>query len=200
MNELARYNAMCRAIAEAYAVDEVKDIRDKAAALEHYARQSQNVEAERDCCEIRLRAERRAGELLREMAGRGERAGQGGDRKSKSPDATLKLADLGISKQQSSDWQKLAKLPEGDFEARLKGPEKPTTAGLIATVETKAKEVTPVSSAALWLWGRLQDFERDRLLETDPDQLIATMLDHMKTTTRRLAPLVAAWLSGVKHE
>jgi hypothetical protein len=31
--ELVRYDAMCRAIAAAYKMDEVKDIRDKALAL-----------------------------------------------------------------------------------------------------------------------------------------------------------------------
>jgi hypothetical protein len=30
------------------------------------SRQAENVEAERRCCEIRLRAERKAGELLRQ--------------------------------------------------------------------------------------------------------------------------------------
>ena len=62
--ELARYDTMCRAIDAAYEVDEVKDIRDKAKALEEYAKQARNVEAERRACEIRLRAERKAGKLL----------------------------------------------------------------------------------------------------------------------------------------
>jgi len=60
---LARYDAMCRAIEAAYEVDEVKDIRDEAIALETYARQAHNTEAERRACEIRLRAERKAGAL-----------------------------------------------------------------------------------------------------------------------------------------
>ena len=48
---LVRYDAMCRAIDAAFEVDEVKDIRDKAIALETYARQAKNVEAERQACE-----------------------------------------------------------------------------------------------------------------------------------------------------
>lgn len=55
---IARYDAMCRAIAEAHAVDEVKDLRDKAAALQAYARMADNREAETRCAEIRIRAER----------------------------------------------------------------------------------------------------------------------------------------------
>jgi hypothetical protein len=61
---------MCRAIGAAYEVDEVKDIRDKAIALETYARQAKNVEAERQACEIRLRAERKVGQLLKQLAER----------------------------------------------------------------------------------------------------------------------------------
>jgi hypothetical protein len=52
VNALAKYDAMCRAIDAAYEVDEVKDIRDKSIALEHYARQAKNIEAERQACEI----------------------------------------------------------------------------------------------------------------------------------------------------
>src|SRR5690349_22656709 len=87
-------------------VDEVKDIRDKARAIEMYARQAQNTEAERQAIQIRLRAERRCGEILagREKAtGRGERQsnrtfGQRSDDTTAGPET---LADLGVSKQQS---------------------------------------------------------------------------------------------------
>jgi hypothetical protein len=64
---IARYDAMCRAIAAAHAVDEIKAFRDKAAALQAYARMAGNYEAENRCAEMRLRAERRAGELLATM-------------------------------------------------------------------------------------------------------------------------------------
>lgn len=58
------------------------------------------------------------------MAASGERETRGGDRVAKSPGATLvdapqTLADLGISKTQSSRWQGLANLPEDEFEAAL---------------------------------------------------------------------------------
>ena len=60
MSDLVRYDAMCAAIDAAYEVDEVKDIRDKALAIEVYTRQAQNIEAERKAVQIRLRAERKA--------------------------------------------------------------------------------------------------------------------------------------------
>jgi hypothetical protein len=57
-----------------------------------------------------LRAEIRAGELLTEMAERGERDDGRGNRNPslKSQDATPKLSDLGVTNTQSSRWQKMA--------------------------------------------------------------------------------------------
>lgn len=63
-NSIIIYDAMCTAIADCHRIDEVKDLRDKAMALELYAKQAKNFEAERKASEIRLRAERRTGELL----------------------------------------------------------------------------------------------------------------------------------------
>jgi hypothetical protein len=54
---LQKYDAMCHAIAECFSVDEAKELRDKARALEVYAAQAMNTEAERKAAEIRIRAE-----------------------------------------------------------------------------------------------------------------------------------------------
>jgi hypothetical protein len=110
---LSRYDAVCRALAEAKSVDEVKDIRDKAVAMAAYARQAKDRILIDQAIEIRLRAERRAGELLKDMAQTGERAVR---KNMKSQPATSKLSDLNINKSQSSRWQKLANISDADFE------------------------------------------------------------------------------------
>lgn len=60
--------------------------------------------------QIKVRAERKCGEMLRETAKKGERATRGSvnQHTAKSHDATLQLADLNITRDQSSRWQKLA--------------------------------------------------------------------------------------------
>jgi hypothetical protein len=189
--QLVRYDAMCHAIAAAYSVDEVKDIRDKARAIEVYARQAKNVEAERQACEIRLRAERRAGQILSEM----DKAK--GGRPTETPNTmpgVLPLAELGVSHKQSSDWQRLADIPEDDFESALH-TERPTTNGII-TAHSEPKQST-CDRRALWLWGRMLDFDREGLLDVDPNELISSMLEHMQSTTMEMAPRVAAWLGRI---
>jgi hypothetical protein len=88
-----------------------------------YARQAQDRDLITWATEIKLRAERRVGELLWETAkteqrqtaakGRPEKASSRGD----ASVPTLKT--LGITRDQSSDWQRLAALPAPEFERRL---------------------------------------------------------------------------------
>lgn len=199
-SDLVRYDTMCRAIAAAYEVDEVKELRDKALALEHYSRQARNTEAERQACEIRLRAERRAGELLAlaEKAKGAQGSGSNQYEVRSRPATAPTLADLGISKSQSSRWQQLAAVAEEQFEAALAAPAKPSTTGILASARPAQSE--PMDEQALWLWGRLRDFERDGLLDRPPADVLDKMTDAMRADVLRLVPLVCVWLQDMEDE
>jgi hypothetical protein len=148
--EITKYEAACKAVAEAHRVDEVKDIRDKHIAIMEYAKQSKNFELEKQAMEIRLRAERKGGELLIDLkpirdSGKIHEKGKQADfpkthsitsvspespeitpvkPKSKpTPPKKPNLFDLGVDKYLSSQMQKLAKMPEAKFEEHI-GKEK----------------------------------------------------------------------------
>lgn len=121
MAELLRYDAACRALAEAKAVDEVKEVRDRAEALRHYARQANNRDLEIDAAEIRFRAERRIGELIIDQK-QAEGLNRGSLRRGSLPaprDDRLTLADLGVDKKLSSRAQKIAAVDDGKFEQMI---------------------------------------------------------------------------------
>jgi len=119
--KLAKYDAARYALSVAVDVDEVKDIRDKAAAMAAYARQAQDKELLQWATEIKVRAERRAGEMMRDTEKNKGAAGNPGGRGAsivQSQDVTAHptLADMGISKNESSRWQKLAAVSSEKFE------------------------------------------------------------------------------------
>jgi phage N-6-adenine-methyltransferase len=117
---LTRYEAARFALAEARRVDEVKEIIDMSAALREYARRAKDTQLIRDATELRLHAERKGGELLRQMAAKGERAVRGQAQKSHGETfQPVQLAELKITKTQSSKWQRLAALSDDKFEIRV---------------------------------------------------------------------------------
>jgi hypothetical protein len=116
---LVRYDAARRALAAAHRVDEVKAIRDKAEAVRVYAKQARDLEMQNMAAEIRLRAERRAGELLVDMQTTGQRQPKAWGRPTKVSSSTT-LPKLGITRDQSSKWQRLAQIiDDASFERAL---------------------------------------------------------------------------------
>lgn len=131
MTTLVRYEAARSALAEAHRIDEVKSIRDKAEAMAAYARQAKDTELIQYATEIKVRAERKCGEMLRESAQRGERATAGTNQHRSSNNTTTTLADLGITRDESSRYQKLANMPDDHFETAIDTAK--ATAGEVTT-------------------------------------------------------------------
>lgn len=196
---LVKYDSMYRAIVEAAAVDEVKGMRDQAMAIERYAQQALNMDAELKAREIRLRAERKLGVLLKEQKENGNRdAGRGGDRKSQSRDTTVKtLAEVGISRDQSSKFQKLAEIPEAEFEEALADPDqKPTTASLIRKLSGDGGKVHPQAN---YVNGQLREYEEGRL-QLEPAQVVRELTPTMAARIRRSALAYARYFEELHQE
>lgn len=152
---LVKYDAACRAIAAAKSVDEVKMIRDKAQAIAAAARIAKNHSMEIDAAEIRIRAERRLGEMIKaqkDTVGLNKGAAAGGvkdsprgsytDPRDKSPT----LAAAGIDKHLADSARNLARIPEADFEATLtehrKAQQAVTSSTMKKLADLKKRKVT----------------------------------------------------------
>jgi phage N-6-adenine-methyltransferase len=145
-----------RALAEAYRIDEVKDIRDKAVAMQVYAKEAKDSERIDLATDIRLRAEIHAGELLIERKERGERDTGRGDRQSKKAKSrpVTQLSDIGVSKMQSSRWQRLAALSPDEQESKIERAKQKQRAAL----DDAAKHVFRTNFTGEFEWYTPADY------------------------------------------
>lgn len=91
----------------ASSLTDVKALRDQSEALRSYCQAAGlGLAMQNECAELKLRAERKAGEML---AGNPEVGPGKGDT----------LSHLGIQRHQSSRWQRVASLPEAEFDAYI---------------------------------------------------------------------------------
>lgn len=207
---LMRYDAARKAIAAAYRVDEAKKIRDAAEAVRVYARQARDLEMQNMAAEIRIRAERRAGQLLLEMEKNPGTRGEGRPRKDgtksrRSSETTAyppTLDEIGISKDQSSKWQRLALLvDEATFEralaqAREKDGELTNAALLreIREIVTPTEVLTDpdVNVMASELIRDIESMSRKEKLER-----VTGLRDRLNPTVRR--KLILALKNSLRH-
>jgi hypothetical protein len=158
----------------------------------------------REAAVLRIEAQARAGELLREMVERGERERRGGDR-AKSHDATL--PDLGVTKSESSRWQRLADVPAGvrqayAEEARANDAEV-TIAGLLRVAvtasEAEERRARPGYPTAAEIRARSREIYRDVVRATELPRydawMVANALDGRERRQLDIAvEKLGAWL------
>jgi hypothetical protein len=145
-------------------LDEVKDIRDKAEAMAAYARQAKDQDLILWATEIKVRAERRAGEMLAQMP-----KNQGAKFNGRGPDGEFRqsidvsaetLADVGVSPMQSSRWQALAAMPADHFEtavATAKESAGQVTTAFMLREAAKQSQPVPRNSASVTRDGHVTD-------------------------------------------
>ncbi len=190
------YEAMRHAIAVCEKVDEIADLADKAVAAQAYFRQTQDIENETGASRIRVRAERRMGELLRRMAETGERAPRGDAETSMSRGATS-LADMGIPRDRASRAMQLADVPEQEFEAALAQPRIAQPRRIL----DERRETVPITKT-LNLWGRVRDLGTAISAgEVPPIEAWRTNLQPFQVDElRRSIPVIMDYLSRIKKE
>ena len=140
-----------KALMEAKTLDDVKDIRDKAEAIRIYTKQQGGyLGKQNDFAELKIQAERKLGGTLKETV-RGQ-----GKRDETYHDDTFepKLEDVGISRNQSSRWQKVAEVPEEKLEEHM------------ASMREGGGEIT--TNGVLRLANSLRRDEKARGLESSP--------------------------------
>lgn len=188
--ELAHYEAMCRAIDAAYQYDDLKMISDHAELREAAARIAGNEEAEEKFYEIKLRAKRRLGELLKAQKttvgfNKGEAGRFTGGSNDEPPVGPPTLAEIGISKKQSMEAQQLADVPREEFEAAFEDGGKPSVAEITGRVR-KPKEdprehpiyqrLKKIDELALRI-GAPQESARIGGMDADSARILARWLD-----------------------
>ena len=145
MDALAKLSAATYALAEAKTLDDVKRIIDIAEAARTYARAAKlGLEAANHAAEVKLRAERKAGELLqqleRDKGGRpAENSFQAGTSFS---EYRAVLTDSDIAPTTAHRWQTVAQVPDEVFEEH------------VATVQQEQRELT--SAGLLRLAGEIK--------------------------------------------
>jgi hypothetical protein len=193
--------------------DEVLNVRQCALAAEIYAKQVNDTNAERQIASIRLRAERRLGELLKEMKQTGQREdGRQTPRNRRSTGATVSqpttLAQIGLTKDQSSKFQQLADVPREQFEEAVSNSSAlPTTEGVInrAKQHRSSSADAPHNGSgsrgmpplAQWVTSRLIAFDTSGAVAINAEEITAQMSPDERRSVARVAGLLIPWLRSI---
>jgi len=188
------YRQMTVAIERCQRLADVMVIRTQAAELAVWARIAKDVDAEKSVARLRLRAERRVGQISLALS---TRKGRHRTKKHEMETKLRQLSDAGITRQAAYRFEQLAKITDADFANSLANARSLSTRGVIlhAAAARRGTDIK-INSRARGLWRRLLTFRDDLLRhDLDPVELLSAMPPPMRATVCDLAPAVAHWLS-----
>jgi protein gp37 len=212
--KLIKYDAACRAIAEARRVDEVKRIRDVSIAMKAYARQANNREMEANAVEIRLRATRRMDQMrqgqkatigLAKGGDLGGRRSKAGVRKTPA-NAPATLAEAGIDKNLAKEGRKLGALSDEQFEQTVAEARAAVVRAIRTVVETIPQPVrartasVDANNVSLAQWKSFSEAERRYHL--NPENFRSTEAHFNKQGTAGIEWAQWSWnpVTGCLHD
>lgn len=147
---------------------------------------------------IRARAEMRLAEEYDAAQERGEVATAGRNVGNGNVSATA--ADLGLRRDEIHEARRLRDAEQAEpglirrsLDAMIERGEEPTRAALKREVMERPAP-KQMNQTALWLWGRVKDFERMGVLSHPAAFLVSEMTEPMRADMRRMVPQVRAFL------
>lgn len=170
---------------------------------------SQVYRAQADALMIEARAKMRLAEEYDAAQDAGEIAKQGqrtdlipeGKKVPTPQDVGLKPKEIHEARQIRDAEKAEPGIAQRAVNAMLERGEEPTKAKLNREIfnKPKPKPERVMDPTALWLWGRLNDFERDGVLKKNAAYLISEMTEPMRDDVKRISPLVRNFLEQLEN-
>ena len=131
------WSPILKALSEVKNLEDSKKIIDDATLAIAWATARSADEAAQMATEIKLRAERIAGQFLADMKAEGT-IHRGGNQ---AKEHDVSLSSIGVEPQESKRWQRIAAIPEERFEDYLNGAKKKTQSALLqAAAQIESEE------------------------------------------------------------
>lgn len=159
------------------------------------------MHAQADALEIESLAKRRLADEYDAAQERGEVKSTTGP--IASGQEVIRVSEIGLTHKEIHEARLIRDAEEADpgvvrrtLDSLIEAGEEPTRAAVKR--EIVAKPEPRVSDEALWLWGRLRDFEGKGITAANPATLLLNMTVPMREDVRRLAPLVREFLEDLE--
>lgn len=193
------YETAKAALSNCASIDECQDWADKAAALASYAKQANDDELMKMATRIRDRAIRRAGELLKQIDGRGgDRSKTEGDHGSAITQRQA-AANAGLSEHQQLQAVRVANVPADEFERQVESPTPPTVTKLAEQGRQSPRPVIDLHgrdpeefNRSMHFVGAFEAYARD-VSKIDVDRILPGLIDSERARVRKAVAAIDAF-------